>query len=136
MMRRIDQLELTVRRITQIDTKPRLIIPPGSGGTIEFLIDSATTISNSSSPYDGMRELTVTITSPPCDRTNLHLTSGVKVYEHDPQCLTSDETDEALVGRKGWAFEGVFQDQSSGASPGDLTPCHRVLQGLCCPPVV
>jgi len=104
----------------------------GSGGTIEFLIDSATTISNSSSPYDGMRELTVTIISPPCDRTNLHLES-VKVYEHDPQCLTSDETDAALEDRKGWAFEGVFQDQSSGASAGDLTPCHWVLQGLCCP---
>lgn len=104
----------------------------GGGGTIEFTITSATTISNTSSPYDGMRELTVTIISPPCGRTNLHLTSA-KVYEHDPQCLTSDETDAALVGRKGTAFEGVFQDQSSGASAGDLTPCHWVLQGLCCP---
>jgi len=104
-----------------------------SGGTIEFLIDSATTISDSSSPYYGMRELTVTIVSPPCNRTNLHLTSA-KVYEHDPQCLAGDETDAALEGRKGTAFEGVFQDQSSGASAGDLTPCHWVLQGLCCPP--
>lgn len=105
----------------------------GSGGVIEFLVDSATTISDSSSPYYGMRELTVTIISPPCDRKNLHLTSA-KVYEHDPQCLAGDETDLALVGRKGTAFEGVFQDQSSGAEAGDLTPCHWVLQGLCCPP--
>ncbi len=35
---------------------------------------------------------------------------------------------------KGWAFEGIFQDQGTGASPGDATPCHWVLDGLCCPP--
>ena len=108
-------------------------VHPEGGGTIEFLVDSATTISDTASPYYGMRELTVTIISPPCNRTSLHLTSA-KVYEHDPQCLAGDETDAALEGRKDTAFEGVFQDQSSGASAGDLTPCHWVLQGLCCPP--
>lgn len=112
----------------------RAFIGGASGiGRIEFVITSATTISNTSSPYDGMRELTVTIQSPSCNRASLLGVTGVKVYEHDTQCLTTGETDEALVGRKGWAYEGIFQDQSSGASPGDATPCHWVLDGLCCP---
>jgi len=105
----------------------------GGMGRIEFEVTSATTISDSGSPYDGMRELTVTVVGPSCNRASMLGETGVKVYEHVPLCLTGDETDEALVGRKGWAFEGVFQDQSSGASPGDATPCHWVLDGLCCP---
>lgn len=102
-------------------------------GRIEFTITSATTISDTDSPYDGMRELTVTVVGPSCNRASLLGETGVKVYEHDPQCLTGDEEDAALEDRKGWAFEGIFQDQSSGASPGDATPCHWVLDGLCCP---
>ena len=102
-------------------------------GRIEFTITEATTVSDSSSPYAGMRKLTVTVVGPSCNRTAMLGETGVFVYEHDPQCLTTDETDEALVDRKGWAFEGIFQDQGTGASPGDATPCHWVLDGLCCP---
>ena len=101
-------------------------------GDIEFLVTAVTTVSDTDSPYDGMRKFTVDIIAPPCNRKDLHLTEAT-VYEHDPQCLASDETDAALVGRKGTAGEGVFQDQSSGASPGDLTPCHWYLKGICCP---
>ncbi len=113
-----------------------LLIDSNGGGDnrIEFAVDSATTISNSASPYDGMRELTVTVVGPSCNRASMLGETGVKVYEHVPLCLTGDETDEALVGRKGWAFEGVFQDQSAEAEAGDLTPCHWVLDGICCPP--
>ena len=106
----------------------------GGMGRIEFEVTSATTISDSGSPYDGMRELTVTVVGPSCNRASMLGETGVKVYEHVPLCLTGDETDEALVGRKGWAFEGVFQDQSAEAEAGDLTPCHWVLDGICCPP--
>lgn len=117
---------------------PRAILLGGEddecceSGSIEFLVVSATTVDDTASPYDGMRKLTVTVISPPCNRTDLHGES-VKVYEHVPICLTGDETDEELEGRKGTAFEGVFQDQSNGAEPGDLTPCHWVLAGICCP---
>lgn len=109
-------------------------VPSTGGGftRIEFLIDSATTVADSSSPFDGLRQLTVTIISPSCNSPELWDTSAI-VYEHLPDCLTIDETDEELEGRKGWAYEGVYQDQSSGAAPGDLTPCHFVLDGLCCP---
>ena len=115
---------------------PGLILIRGgeSGiGRIEFEITSATTVDDSNSPYDGMRELTVKVVGPSCNRASMLDQTGVKVYEHDPQCLTLEETDAALVGRKGWAFEGIFQDQSDSASPGDATPCHWVLDGLCCP---
>ncbi len=47
--------------------------------------------------------------------------------------LTGDETDAALEDRKGWAFEGCFQDQSSGAASGDATPCHWVLTAFAAP---
>lgn len=115
---------------------PGLILIRGgeSGiGRIEFEITSATTVDDSNSPYDGMRELTVKVVGPSCNRASMLDQTGVKVYEHDPQCLTLDETDAALVGRKGWAFEGIFQDQSDSASPGDATPCHWILDGICCP---
>lgn len=109
-------------------------VSAGAGvGRIEFLVTAATTVDDTASPYDGMRKLTVTVKSPSCNQPGLLGATGVLVYEHDPQCLTTGETDEALVGRKGWAFEGIFQDQSAGATAGDATPCHWVLDGLCCP---
>lgn len=119
-----------------IDTNVmRAFVTGGGGGIgrIEFEVTAATTISSTASPYDGMRELTVTVVGPSCNRASMLGDTGVKVYEHVPLCLTGDELDAALVGRKGWAFEGVFQDQSSGAAAGDATPCHWVLDGLCCP---
>lgn len=106
----------------------------GGASIIEFIVTSATTVADTDSPYDGMRELTVTVVGPSCDIENTMGDENVLVYEHDPQCLTGDETDEALEGRKGWAYEGVFQDQSAAASPGDKTPCHKILFGICCPP--
>jgi len=99
---------------------------------IEFIVVSATTVADTNSPYDGMRKLVVTVKSPSCNVPGIWNTT-VDVYEHQPACLTDDETDGALVDRKGWAYQGVHQDMSSGASPGDLTPCHYVLDGLCCP---
>lgn len=112
----------------------RAFILGGSGGftRIEFEVTAATTVSDTNSPFDGMRKLTVTVVSPSCNEPGLH-NEEVDVYEHEPLCLTGDETDLALVGRKGWAFKGVHQDMSAGASVGDLTPCHFVLDGLCCP---
>lgn len=99
---------------------------------IEFIVDSATTVTSTGSPYFGMRKLTCTVKSPSCNNPDIW-GDTVDVYEHQPACLTGDETDEALADRKGWAYQGVHQDMSSGASPGDLTPCHYVLMGLCCP---
>lgn len=99
---------------------------------IEFIVVSATTVADTASPYNGMRKLVVTVKSPSCNAAGIWNTT-VDVYEHQPACLTEGETDGALVGRKGWAYQGVHQDMSSGADPGDLTPCHYVLDGICCP---
>ena len=112
----------------------RAFIVSGSGGftRIEFTVDSATTVSDTGSPFDGMRKLTVTVIGPSCNNPGIH-GDTVDVYEHPPDCLTVDETDAELEGRKGWAYEGFFQDQSATAEVGDLTPCHYVLDGLCCP---
>lgn len=135
LQKRLERAEATIKRITQIETKPRLIVDGGGGGfnRIEFIVVSATTVADSGSPYNGMRKLVVTVKSPSCNAPGIWNTT-VDVYEHQPACLTDDETDEALAGRKGWAYQGVHQDMSSGADPGDLTPCHYVLDGLCCPP--
>lgn len=124
----------TIAKFTTVSIEwPELILQAGGGFTrIEFEVTAATTISDTNSPYDGMRKLTVTVIGPSCNEPGLH-NEEVDVYEHEPLCLTGDETDLALVGRKGWAFKGVHQDMSSGASIGDLTPCHFVLDGLCCP---
>src|SRR5690606_6233386 len=100
---------------------------------IKFVITSVTTVSNSSSPFNGYRELTVTVTDPNCAAAYLYGESVI-VHDTDDQCLTADESDEDLEGRYGWAFKGVSTDKSSGATEGDLTPCHFVLMGLCCPP--
>lgn len=99
---------------------------------IEGIVTAATTVSDTGSPYDGMRKLTVDVQSPSCNDQSLWDTSQ-DIYEHVPLCLTGDEEDAALVDRKCWGFEGFHQDMSSGASPGDLTPCHFVLDGICCP---
>ena len=118
-----------------IDTNVmRAFVTGGGGGIgrIEFEVLSATTVSDTGSPYDGMRKLSVEVVGPSCNRASM-LGDTVDVYEHDPQCLTSGELDAELVGRKGWAFEGIFQDQSATATAGDATPCHWVLDGICCP---
>lgn len=111
---------------------PPLVDQPAGLGLVEFKVTSASTVDDSDSPFDGMRKLVVEIVGPSCNKSSLH-GDTVDVYEHDPQCLTADELDAALVDRKGWAYQGVFQDQSATAEAGDLTPCHWVLFGLCCP---
>jgi hypothetical protein len=100
--------------------------------TIEFIVTAAEIIENPSSPYDGMLHLTVTVKSPSCNATGLWNTTQ-DVYEHEALCLLGTEEPADLIGRKGTAYKGVHQDMSTGASPGDLTPCHFVLQGICCP---
>lgn len=116
------------------DVMRGLILGGGDVGNnfIEFIVVSATTVADSGSPYNGMRKLVVTVKSPSCNIPGIWNTT-VDVYEHEPLCLTGDETDGALVGRKGTAYQGVHQDMSSGAGTGDLTPCHYVLAGICCP---
>lgn len=101
-------------------------------GRIEFIVDDAEEISDTGSAFDGMVHLTVTIIGPSCNRTVL-IGETVDVYEHPPTCLVGDEDLGDLVGRKGFAYEGIFADQSSGAAEDDVTPCHWVLDGLCCP---
>lgn len=102
----------------------------GSGSKIFFEVDSAAT-AGATSPYNGNMILTVTITVAPCDESNLIGTS-VDVVDWST-CLANAETTGDVVNREGWAFRGIAQSLASTASPGDLTPCHWVLDGLCCP---
>lgn len=100
------------------------------GGKIFFEVDSAAT-AGTSSPYNGKMILTVTVTVAPCDQSNLIGTS-VDVVDWST-CLANAETTSAVVGREGWAFRGIAESLASGAGDGELTPCHWVLDGLCCP---
>lgn len=113
---------------------PDLILQAGDGGftRIEIIVESAEIVSNPSSPFDGMLKLTGNVKSPSCNNIGLWGTSA-DIYEHEPLCLLGTEAPEDLIGRKAWGYEGVHQDMSSGAGVGDLTPCHMVLDGICCP---
>jgi hypothetical protein len=131
--RRLSQVEMVTRRIAQIETKPRLIIPPGggSGSKIFFEVDSAV-IAGTSSPYNGKMILTVTIIVAPCDQSSL-IDTSVDVVDWST-CLANAETTSAVVGREGWAFRGIAHSLKAGDPANTLTPCHWALDGLCCPP--
>jgi len=129
LLKRMERLELVVRRITQIETKPRLIIPGGGSGKIFFEVDSAE-IAGASSPYNGKTILTVTVITEPCDQD----IETAEVVDWS-SCLANAEMLAALVGREGWAVKGRGrQSLASGAATGEKTPCHWILDGLCCPP--
>ena len=101
----------------------------GGGSKIMYSIDSTTT-HGSASPYNGLVVATVTVIVAPCDRSEL-IDTQVEVVDHSG-CLF-DEPANDLVGRIGWAFEGIAKSRASGAAPGELTPCHWAADGLCCP---
>lgn len=128
--KRIERLEIALKRITQIESKPRLIIPGGASGKIFFEVDSAA-IAGTSSPYNGKMILTVTIIVAPCDQSDL-ITTSVDVVDWST-CLANAETTAAVVNRQGWAFRGIAHSLKSGDPAGTLTPCHWALDGLCCP---
>jgi len=132
LQKRLERAEATIKRITQIETKPRLIIPGGgSGSKIFFEVDSAA-IAGSTSPYNGKMILTVTIIVAPCDQSEL-IDTSVDVVDWST-CLANAETVEAVEGREGWAYRGIAYSLKSGDPAGTLTPCHWALDGLCCPP--
>ena len=98
-------------------------------GSIEYTIDSVTT-AGSSSPYNGLKVATVTIELITCGR-GVEIGDSVEVVDHSGCIFNEDNAD--LVDRYGWADWKVSADLSTGASPGDLAPCHWSATGLCCP---
>ena len=113
-----------------IDTNvARVFIGDGAGGgaSIEYEIDSVSTAS--SGPYTGLKVASVTVKGAPCSRSSLIGTS-VDVVDHSG-CIF-DLTSGELAGVWGWASERVFPSLASGASPGDLTPCHWCADNRCC----
>lgn len=129
LQRRIAQLEKTVERITQVETKPRLILSDTSKGKIAYTVTAAAVVSDTDDQFDGLMKLTVTVEW--AGQPNL-VTTSVTVYDWSP-CLATAETPAALVGRWGWAAWGVGEDQSAAAEAGDLTEFHWGCDGLCCP---
>lgn len=113
--------------------RPEWFYPmPGGGGgesEIEFTITSVTT-AGSGSPYNGLKVATVDIEGASCNLSSLIGTS-VDVVDHSGCILNEDDAE--LVGRWGWADKKVFLSLASGAGPGELTPCHYSIKGLCCP---
>jgi len=101
------------------------------GGTkIFFEIDSAV-VAGTSSPYNGKTVMTVTVICEPCDED----IDTVDVVDWS-SCLANEEELADLVGREGWAFWGrARQSLASDADEGEKTPCHWILDGLCCRPV-
>lgn len=109
----------------------KVAIAAGSGGgsTLEFTISSVTT-AGSSSPYNGLKVATCTVEAAPCDQSAL-IGTTVSVVDHSG-CLFN-ETNEALVGRYGWAHEQITLSLAAGAEEGELTPCHWSALNICCP---
>lgn len=113
------------------DVMRAFILGGGVGsGKIFFTVDSAA-VAGTSSPYNGNVILTSTVIVAPCNQFELVGTS-VDIIDWST-CLANAELLAALVGREGWAFRGIAQSLASGAPANTPTPCHWVLDGLCCP---
>ena len=78
----------------------------------------------------------VQITHRPCGCSLVPEEDGGEVTVYDDSCFFGDETEEALVGRTGWATYMQPVDEiisSSGESVVSSSPCRWVVDGLCCP---
>jgi len=129
-MRRIDQLELVVRRITQIDTKPRLIIPDVNFHIIEYTIDSLD--DKISGPYTGLIAATATVRGVICGRGAALINTQVEVIDHSG-CIF-DVAGE-MVGYTGWAVSNMeYWSLDYTDAEGDMTPCHYAAFNRCCAP--
>lgn len=126
LLRRLNTLEMTVRRITQVDTKPRLILPPAGSIVIEYVIDSLAT-AGSSSPYNGLIVATATLKSVGANGDVPE--DEIEVIDHGG--CTFDLAD--MEGFTGWAFsDAEFLSLASGASSGEMTPKHYAAFTRCC----
>ena len=95
---------------------------------IFFEVDSAA-VAATDSPYNGKTVMQVTVVTEPCDED----IDTAEVVDWS-SCLANAEELAALVGREGWAYWGrARQSLASGAEVGEKTPCHWILDGLCCP---
>ena len=100
----------------------------GSGGTIEFLINSVS-VAPTDSPYNGLSVATVTIVTAPCDRPTLIATT-VDVVDHSGCVFDLEEAD--LIGLWGWATERVAYSLKVGEESDTVTPCHWAADDRCC----
>lgn len=89
----------------------------GSGGVIEYKIDSVTT--KGSGPYTGLYAAAVTIHGAPCGRDDLIGTS-VEVIDHSRELFE----EPSMAGFTGWAAEMIFLSLDATADCGTLSPCH------------
>jgi hypothetical protein len=99
-------------------------------GTKIFFEVTAAEEAGTDSPYNGLTILTVDVICEPCEED----LATAEVIDWS-SCLANAEEFAELIGREGWAFWGRGrQSRESGAEEGDKTPCHWILDGLCCPP--
>ena len=113
-----------------IDTDvARVFIGNGSSGGASIEYEIISTSTPSSGPYTGLKVASVTVMGAPCSRSSL-IGTTVDVVDHSG-CIF-DLTSEELAGAWGWASERVFESLASGASPGELTPCHWSADNRCC----
>jgi hypothetical protein len=106
-------------------------VPMKKGGGTKKIFFSVTAaeIAGTTSPYNGKMILTVDIIVEPCDMD----LETAEVVDWST-CLANEEDVVAVVGREGWAFLGRGrQSLAEAAATGEKTPCHWVLDGLCCP---
>ena len=127
--RRLNTLETQFKRYLQADSRPRLILPANNFHIVEYVIDSLA--DKASGPYTGLTAASATVKGVLCGLGATLIESTIEVIDHSG-CIF-DEAD--MAGYTGWAVSNAeYLSLDSGASSGEMTPCHYAAINRCCAP--
>lgn len=127
--RRLNTLETQFKRYLQADSRPRLILPANNFHIVEYVIDSLS--EKESGPYTGLFAASATVKGVLCGLGATLIETTIEVIDHSG-CIF-DEAD--MAGYTGWAVSNMeYLSLDSGASSGEMTPCHYAAINRCCAP--
>jgi hypothetical protein len=96
---------------------------------VEYVIDTLS--EKSSGPYTGLMAASATVKGCICGQGATLIDTTIEVIDHSG-CIF-DIVD--MTGYTGWAATNMeYLSLDSGASPGDLSPCHYAAINRCCAP--
>lgn len=130
LQKRLERAEATIKRITQIETKPRLIIPVGGGGSnilgyCTFIEDYTLVAGACPITQPPPRSGLFLITEPPCDDMSL---GGEELVIYDPLGCILDLDEADLVGVRFEFGRGTIENPFFDTTPG---PCYDPAPYIC-----
>lgn len=127
--RRLNTLETQFKRYLQADSRPRLILPTSDFHIVEYVIDSLS--EKVSGPYTGLIAASATVKGVLCGLGATLIEESIEVIDHSG-CIFDEDT---MDGYTGWAVSNMeYLSLDSGASSGEMTPCHYAAINRCCAP--